>query len=133
MRGQVKWFDPKKGYGFIIGPEGQDVFVHYSHIAAEGFKALRNGEWVDYELAQGEKGWQARGVKGTGEVTEPQIVGAAPAAPAPAPAPAPVSTPRPSSAPAHAPARRAPVGYHSGPPIASGYQGAADDGFKPKA
>jgi CspA family cold shock protein len=61
-RGQVKWFDPKKGYGFIFGPEGQDVFVHYSHILAEGFKALKDGEWVDYELIQGDKGWQARAV-----------------------------------------------------------------------
>ena len=61
--GQVKWFDPKKGYGFIFGPEGQDVFVHYSHIQAEGFRALKDGEYVEYELVQGDKGWQARGVK----------------------------------------------------------------------
>ena len=61
-QGQVKWFDPKKGYGFIIGPEGQDVFVHYSHIQAEGFRALKDGEWVDYELVKGDKGWQAREV-----------------------------------------------------------------------
>lgn len=60
--GQVKWFDPKKGYGFIIGPDGQDVFVHYSHIQAEGFRALKDGEWVDYDLVQGDKGWQARNV-----------------------------------------------------------------------
>jgi cold shock protein len=62
-RGQVKWFDPKKGYGFIVGPEGQDVFVHYSHIQTEGFRTLKDGESVDYELVQGEKGWQARSVK----------------------------------------------------------------------
>ncbi|MBI1375072.1 MAG: cold-shock protein [Phycisphaera sp.] len=62
-KGQVKWFDPKKGYGFIVGPEGQDVFVHYSHIVADGFKSLKDGEWVEYELVQGEKGWQARSVK----------------------------------------------------------------------
>jgi len=61
-QGQVKWFDPKKGYGFIIGPDGQDVFVHYSHIQAEGFRALKDGEWVDYQLVKGEKGWQAREV-----------------------------------------------------------------------
>jgi len=61
-RGQVKWFDPKKGYGFIIGPEGQDVFVHYSQIKSEGFRALKDGEMVDYELVQGDKGWQAREV-----------------------------------------------------------------------
>ncbi len=62
-RGRVKWFDPKKGYGFIVGPDGQDVFVHYSHIDADGFRLLKDGEWVDYELLQGEKGWQARGVQ----------------------------------------------------------------------
>lgn len=66
-RGQVKWFDPKKGYGFIIGPEGQDVFVHYSHIQSEGFRTLKDGEEVDYELVQGEKGWQARSVSPTSE------------------------------------------------------------------
>ena len=66
-RGQVKWFDPKKGYGFIVGPEGQDVFVHYSHIQSEGFRTLKDGEAVDYELTQGEKGWQARSVRSASE------------------------------------------------------------------
>jgi len=61
--GKVKWFDPKKGYGFIIGDQGQDVFVHYSSIVGEqGFKALKDGETVDYELVQGDKGFQARNV-----------------------------------------------------------------------
>ncbi len=63
VHGQVKWFDPKKGYGFIVGPEGQDVFVHYSHIEQDGFRLLKDGEEVDYELVQGDKGWQARGVQ----------------------------------------------------------------------
>lgn len=62
VRGQVKWFDPKKGFGFIIGPDGQDVFVHYSHIESEGFRLLKDGETVDYELVEGDKGWQAREV-----------------------------------------------------------------------
>jgi len=62
-RGQVKWFDPKKGYGFIIGPDGQDVFVHYSHIETEGFRLLKDGEEVDYDLVEGDKGWQARAVQ----------------------------------------------------------------------
>jgi len=62
-RGQVKWFDPKKGFGFIHGPHGQDVFVHYSHIEGEGFKSLRDGEEVDYVLTQGDKGYQAREVQ----------------------------------------------------------------------
>lgn len=61
--GKVKWFDPKKGYGFIIGEEGQDVFVHYSSIQGEGFRALKDGEAVNYELVVGEKGHQARNVQ----------------------------------------------------------------------
>jgi cold shock protein len=61
-RGQVKWFDPKKGYGFILGPAGQDVFVHYSQIQGEGFRSLKDGETVDYELIQADKGWQAKNV-----------------------------------------------------------------------
>lgn len=61
-RGQVKWFDPKKGYGFILGPTGQDVFVHYSQIQGDGFRSLKDGENVDYELVEGDKGWQARTV-----------------------------------------------------------------------
>lgn len=60
--GQVKWFDPRKGYGFLVGPEGQDVFVHYSHIQCDGFRTLKDGEWVDYELTEGDKGYQAREV-----------------------------------------------------------------------
>lgn len=63
IRGQVKWFDPKKGFGFIVGPDGQDVFVHYSHIQTDGFRLLKDGEEVDYDLVQGEKGWQARTVQ----------------------------------------------------------------------
>ncbi len=61
--GQVKWFDPKKGYGFITGPQGQDVFVHYSQIQGDGFRSLKDGEDVDYELIEGDKGWQARTVE----------------------------------------------------------------------
>ena len=60
--GKVKWFDPKKGYGFILGNEGQDVFVHYTSIVGDGFRALKDGEMVDYELVRGEKGLQARNV-----------------------------------------------------------------------
>ena len=61
-RGKVKWFDPKKGYGFIVGPAEQDVFVHYSQIQGDGFRSLKDGENVEYELVQGDKGWQARTV-----------------------------------------------------------------------
>lgn len=60
--GKVKWFDAKKGYGFILGDEGQDVFVHYTSIVGEGFKALKDGEVVNYELIKGDKGHQARNV-----------------------------------------------------------------------
>jgi len=66
IQGQVKWFDPKKGYGFIIGPEGQDVFVHYSQIQEEGFRLLKDGEIVTYEPIESEKGFQARSVYRTG-------------------------------------------------------------------
>jgi cold shock CspA family protein len=63
-RGIVKWFDAKKGYGFIVGPqEGHDIFVHYTHIQGDGFRSLRDGEQVDYELAESEKGLQARSVR----------------------------------------------------------------------
>ena len=62
ISGQVKWFDPKKGFGFIVGPDEQDVFVHYSQIQGNGFRSLKDGETVDYELVEGDKGWQAREV-----------------------------------------------------------------------
>jgi CspA family cold shock protein len=67
QRGKVKWFDPKKGYGFILGPEGQDVFVHYSQIDGDGFRSLKDGESVDYELVESDKGWQARSVNAVEE------------------------------------------------------------------
>ncbi len=57
--GQVKWFDSKKGFGFILGPQGQDVFVHFSSIQGDGFRSLKDGEAVEYELVQGEKGFSA--------------------------------------------------------------------------
>lgn len=63
IKGEVKWFDPKKGYGFIVGPEGQDVFVHFSQILGDGFRSLKDGEPVNYELSEGDKGLQAREVK----------------------------------------------------------------------
>ena len=60
--GKVKWFDPKKGYGFIIGEQGQDVFVHYTSILGDGYRLLKDGEMVAYELVKGDKGFQARNV-----------------------------------------------------------------------
>ena len=61
--GKVKWFDSKKGYGFIVGEQGQDVFVHYTSIIGDGFRALKDGEVVGYELVKGDKGLQARNVQ----------------------------------------------------------------------
>jgi CspA family cold shock protein len=58
-KGFVKWFDTKKGYGFIEQPGGDDVFVHYSGILGEGFRSLRAGDEVDFEIASGPKGPQA--------------------------------------------------------------------------
>jgi CspA family cold shock protein len=58
-KGSVKWFDTKKGYGFIKQPEGEDVFVHYSGIEGDGFKSLRAGEEVEFEINNGPKGPQA--------------------------------------------------------------------------
>lgn len=66
MQGTVKWFSDQKGYGFIT-PEGsggnaKDVFVHYSAIQGDGFKTLKEGEKVEFEVTQGEKGEQATNV-----------------------------------------------------------------------
>ena len=61
-RGTVKWFNDAKGYGFISRQEGDDVFVHFSAIAGEGFRTLAEGEEVEFELAETEKGLQAQNV-----------------------------------------------------------------------
>ena len=63
LRGPVKWFDSKKGFGFIVSPDGEDVFVHFSSIEGDGFRALKDGETVDYELVRGDKGLCATQVK----------------------------------------------------------------------
>lgn len=60
--GAVKWFDEKKGYGFIEGQNGSDIFVHFSDIQEEGFRKLAEGEKVEYELLQGQKGPRASNV-----------------------------------------------------------------------
>lgn len=60
--GKVKWFNAKKGYGFICDEEGADVFVHFSALNMEGFKVLEEGDTVEYEVVEGEKGPQAANV-----------------------------------------------------------------------
>jgi CspA family cold shock protein len=64
MTGTVKWFNEAKGYGFISCDEGDDVFVHYSAIKAEGFKTLQEGQKVQFDIAQGPKGPNAENVVG---------------------------------------------------------------------
>jgi CspA family cold shock protein len=56
INGKVKWFDDAKGYGFIELGQGKDVFVHYSVIQADGYKSLREGQEVEFELERGPKG-----------------------------------------------------------------------------
>ncbi|MBW1776592.1 MAG: cold-shock protein [Deltaproteobacteria bacterium] len=61
--GTVKWFNDRKGYGFINQEDGQDVFVHYSSIDAPGFKTLAEGDRVSFEVEQSERGPEAKNVK----------------------------------------------------------------------
>lgn len=64
VTGSVKWFDGKKGYGFIAGKEeGKDIFVHYTNIEGNGYRSLRDGELVEFELVQSERGPQAHNVR----------------------------------------------------------------------
>ncbi|MDR0453999.1 MAG: cold shock domain-containing protein [Deferribacteraceae bacterium] len=57
--GTVKWFNNSKGYGFLTDENGNDIFVHYSAITMEGYKTLKQGDQVKFEVVQGEKGLQA--------------------------------------------------------------------------
>lgn len=59
MKGKVKWFNGEKGYGFITGEDGKDVFVHYSVILGDGFKTLEEEQEVEFDVVEGEKGPQA--------------------------------------------------------------------------
>lgn len=59
VEGEVKWFDPRKGFGFLIGPDGQDIFVHFSCIEGDGFRVLKDGATVVYDAMETEKGWKA--------------------------------------------------------------------------
>ena len=59
MTGKVKWFDSKKGYGFITGENGKEIFVHFSGIVTDGFKSLNEGQAGEFEVGSGAKGDQA--------------------------------------------------------------------------
>ena len=59
VKGVVKWFNEKKGYGFLSQEDGDDVFVHYSSIQGDGFKTLKEGDTVEFEVQEGPKGPQA--------------------------------------------------------------------------
>ena len=61
-KGTVKWFNNQKGYGFISDESGKDIFVHYSGIAGDGFKALDEGQAVEFDVVEGPKGPQATNV-----------------------------------------------------------------------
>lgn len=60
--GTVKWFNQRKGYGFISSADGRDIFVHYSNISGEGFKTLAEGDSVSFDVVEGEKGPRAENV-----------------------------------------------------------------------
>ncbi|MDD4658727.1 MAG: cold shock domain-containing protein [Eubacteriales bacterium] len=62
MQGKVKWFNQKKGFGFIQREDGDDVFVHYSAIQGEGFKTLDEGDTVEFDIVDSDKGLQAANV-----------------------------------------------------------------------
>jgi CspA family cold shock protein len=62
VQGVVKWFSAEKGYGFISQDDGDDVFVHFSAIQSDGFKSLDEGQLVEFEIVQGERGPQAANV-----------------------------------------------------------------------
>ncbi len=62
MKGRVKWFNETKGFGFIEGEDGSDIFVHFKAIASDGFKTLKDGQEVEYDVEEGQKGPQAANV-----------------------------------------------------------------------
>lgn len=63
MKGTVKWFNKEKGFGFITGEDGKDVFAHFSQIQKEGFKELFEGQEVEFEITEGQKGLLVKNLK----------------------------------------------------------------------
>ena len=63
MNGTVKWFNSDKGFGFITGEDGKDVFAHFSQIQSSGYKSLEEGQEVSFEITQGPKGPQAENIQ----------------------------------------------------------------------
>ena len=63
MKGTVKWFNAEKGFGFITGENGKDVFAHFSQIQKQGFKSLDENESVTFEVTEGQRGLQASNIK----------------------------------------------------------------------
>ncbi len=68
LEGEVKWFDARKGFGFIVGPNGEDVMVHYSVIKGPGYRSLRDGSMVQYDAKKTDRGWKATHVERVGVV-----------------------------------------------------------------
>ena len=62
MQGTVKWFNAEKGFGFITGEDGKDVFAHFSQIQKDGFKTLEEGQEVEFDVVEGQKGLQAENI-----------------------------------------------------------------------
>lgn len=85
--GVVKWFDSRKGFGFIIGPSGQDVLAHFSNIEGEGFRILKDGWTVVYDAEHTPKGWKATRI-----VLPPDALAPNPPLPPPPPPPQPPTT-----------------------------------------
>ncbi len=67
IQGKVKWFNDQKGFGFICGEGGQDIFVHHTSIVADGFRTLKEGEPVEFDCEPGPKGLKATNVKRVSE------------------------------------------------------------------